>query len=184
MLLCELECSRSLCGVGHVLPCFRHLGRLCGSLERLLVVPPDLDESIRLELALELPNELGHDVATYWAALGGERSMDISPVVEGLDVGIVLGAWSPPCEILADHPLVECLSETAQAVLGRPVALDSFPGGTDAPHFQLTAGIPAVPSFGPGLLAAAHGPNESVSTEAIVQVAKMYARTARSYFGG
>lgn len=110
--------------------------------------------------------------------------MDVSPVVEGLDVEIALGAWSPPCEISADHPLVECLSETARAVLGRPVALDSFLGGTDAPHFQLIAEIPTVPSFGPGLLTAAHAPNESVSTEAIVQAVKMYVWTARSYLGG
>ena len=49
------------------------------------------------------------------------------------------------------HPLVTALREASGIVLGdeRPVGV--FPGATDAPHFQLTAGIPTVAAFGPGL---------------------------------
>lgn len=89
--------------------------------------------------------------------------------------------WTPPTEVPADHPLVHALLLAAEQVLGRRPKLSAFPGGTDASKFQALAGIPTIPSFGPGWLNLAHGPNECVSTEAIVQAAKMYALAAQSY---
>jgi acetylornithine deacetylase len=101
-----------------------------------------------------------------------------------LDAELVFDHWTPPSEIPADSLIVGVLAGAAEAVLGSPVPVDSFPGGTDAPYFQLVAGIPTVPSFGPGLLTVAHTPNESISVEAIVQAAKIYALAARRFLDG
>jgi acetylornithine deacetylase len=101
-----------------------------------------------------------------------------------LDAELVFEHWTPPCEIPADHPIVGVLRRAGADVLGSPVPVDAFPGGTDAPYFQLLAGIPTVPSFGPGLLTAAHAPNESIAVEAIVQAARIYARAAKEFLDG
>jgi acetylornithine deacetylase len=84
--------------------------------------------------------------------------------------------WIPPSEIAADHPLVATVSDAADAVLGRVPPLSVFPGATDAPWFDL-AGLPTIPSLGPGVLTWCHGPNERVAVAAIEQAAKLYARS-------
>jgi acetylornithine deacetylase/succinyl-diaminopimelate desuccinylase-like protein len=89
--------------------------------------------------------------------------------------------WMPATEVPADHPFVAALLTAAEQVLGWRPKLSAFPGGTDAAKFQGLAGIPTIPSFGPGWLRLAHGPNECVGTEAIVQAAKMYALAAQAY---
>lgn len=89
--------------------------------------------------------------------------------------------WVPATEVPADHPFVAALLNSAEQVLGWRPRLSAFPGGTDAAKFQALAGIPTIPSFGPGWLNLAHGPNECVGLEAIVQAAKMYALSAQTY---
>jgi acetylornithine deacetylase/succinyl-diaminopimelate desuccinylase-like protein len=89
--------------------------------------------------------------------------------------------WMPATEVPADHPFVGALLAAAEQVLGWRPLLSAFPGGTDASKFQALAGIPTIPSFGPGWLRLAHGPNECVGIEAIVQAAKMYALAAQAY---
>ena len=101
----------------------------------------------------------------------------------GLEAELVFEHWTPPSEIAAAHPIVGALEDAAENVLGERVPFGAFPGGTDAPFFQLGAGIPTVPSFGPGLLTVAHAPNEAISIESIVQEAKIYALAARTYLG-
>jgi acetylornithine deacetylase len=86
--------------------------------------------------------------------------------------------WTPPAEIDASHAVVSALQEAAARVLGASPPLGVFPGGTDAPYFSAVAGIPTVPSFGPGLLPYAHAPNEAISTESIVEAARIYALAA------
>jgi acetylornithine deacetylase/succinyl-diaminopimelate desuccinylase family protein len=88
--------------------------------------------------------------------------------------------WTPPAEIASDHALVTALQQAAESVLGVRPPLGIFPGGTDAPFFNL-AGIATVPAFGPGLLPHAHAPNEAVSTESILNAARIYAIAATTF---
>ncbi|WP_186324396.1 M20 family metallopeptidase [Microbacterium paludicola] len=92
---------------------------------------------------------------------------------EGLD-------WIPWSELDAEHPLVAATQRAAADVLGEAPPLSVFPGGTDAPWYS-QLGIPTLPSFGPGVLTCAHGPNEYVSVNSIHQAAKMYARIALDF---
>ncbi len=91
-------------------------------------------------------------------------------------------SWVPPAEISSEHPLVGAARRAAEEVLGVEPPLTVFPGGTDAPWFE-AAGIPTIPSFGPGVLTCAHGPNERVSIESIHQAARIYARIAAGFSG-
>lgn len=88
--------------------------------------------------------------------------------------------WIPWSELDATHPLVAATQRAAADVLGEAPALQVFPGGTDAPWYS-QVGIPTLPSFGPGVLTCAHGPNEFVSQESVRQAAKMYARIAADF---
>lgn len=89
--------------------------------------------------------------------------------------------WIPPTEVRWDHPFVNALLESAEKVLGWRPKLSAFPGGTDASKFQGIAGIPTIPSFGPGWLDLAHAPNECVGLDAIAKAAQMYALAAKTY---
>lgn len=90
--------------------------------------------------------------------------------------------WLPPSQIATDHQLVATALDAAERVLGVRPPLSVFPGGTDAPWFDL-AGLPTLPSLGPGVLTCCHGPNEYVSVPAIIQAAKIYAHTILGYAG-
>ncbi len=89
----------------------------------------------------------------------------------------------PAVEIDADHPVVAALVEAAIEVLGSEPTLDAFPGATDAPYFQLTAGIPTVAAFGPGMLPRAHSPNECMDADGAALSASIYALAALRYLG-
>ena len=89
--------------------------------------------------------------------------------------------WIEPVEISAEHPLVERVLTACERILGERPTLWTFPGATDATPFSQTAGIPCIPSFGPGMLYHCHGPNEYVPTESVVQAAKVYALAAAEY---
>jgi acetylornithine deacetylase len=91
--------------------------------------------------------------------------------------------WIEPTEIAADHPLVVATAAAAQRVLGRTPPLGAFPGATDATPLQHKLGIPCIAAFGPGLLPLAHGPDEYVPVESVVQAAGIYALTAMGYLG-
>jgi acetylornithine deacetylase len=90
-------------------------------------------------------------------------------------------AWLAPTEISADHAVVRACQRAAAAVLGASPPLAAFPGATDAWPFQGIGGIPTVAAFGPGLLPLAHGPNEWVSVESVLQAAQMYALLALEF---
>lgn len=87
----------------------------------------------------------------------------------------------PATEIEPDEPIIGALQDAASEVLGNEPALDAFPGATDAPHFQLTAGIPCVAAFGPGMLPRAHSPNEHLAADGASQSARVYGLAAITY---
>jgi acetylornithine deacetylase/succinyl-diaminopimelate desuccinylase-like protein len=89
-------------------------------------------------------------------------------------------AWISPCEIVADHPLVGAAQAAAERVLGAAPPLSMFPGTCDAPWFA-AAGMPTIPSFGPGLLTCCHGPDEYVDLERVHEAARIYAHTAAGF---
>jgi acetylornithine deacetylase/succinyl-diaminopimelate desuccinylase-like protein len=95
-----------------------------------------------------------------------EPRLDISLVPDG-DV------W-PPTSLDPATPIVGALVSATERVTGRRPRLGSFPASTEA-HALSSLGIPCVPAFGPGLLSAAHVPNESVSTDELTTAATIYA---------
>jgi acetylornithine deacetylase/succinyl-diaminopimelate desuccinylase family protein len=118
-------------------------------------------------------------VADLAAFLARARAVD-----DRLDADFEVEFWLRPCEIAPDHPIVVALQAASAAVLGEAPPLGAFPGGTDAPFFQLDAGVPTVPAFGPGLLTTAHRPNEYVPVQGIVDAACIYADAARRFLDG
>lgn len=93
-------------------------------------------------------------------------------------------AWElmvPATEISEDEPIVGILQQAGEEVIGQAPRLDAFPGATDAPHFQLTAGIPCVAAFGPGMLPRAHSPNEYMAAAGVAQAAMIYGLASVRY---
>lgn len=90
----------------------------------------------------------------------------------------------PATEISADEPIVEELLTAANDVLGTTPAVDAFPGTTDAAAIQLTAGIPTVAAFGPGMLPRAHSPNEHMAADGPALAALIYGLAALRYLKG
>jgi succinyl-diaminopimelate desuccinylase len=66
--------------------------------------------------------------------------------------------------------------------LGRELPLAAYPGGTDATWFGNVAGIPTIPSLGPGLLTVAHGANEHIRVEELSEAIHLYERLIAAYF--
>ena len=113
------------------------------------------------------------DVQAFVQRLRAEDpSLEIEVEFEPLPLG-----WVEPVEVPPDEPFVGALFSAARAVLGFEPRLSAFPAWTDARFFAET-GIPTIPAFGPGLLTAAHSPNECIVVESIVQASKIYALAA------
>jgi acetylornithine deacetylase/succinyl-diaminopimelate desuccinylase family protein len=110
----------------------------------------------------------------------GQRLREEDPTLQ-IDIEFEPGLeWIPGTEIAADHALVLALGAASKRVLGECPPLSVFPGATDSPWFE-SAGIPTVPSFGPGILTYCHGPNEFVSIRSVEQAARIYAQTALGF---
>jgi len=92
--------------------------------------------------------------------------------------------WIAPTEVSQDLPIVTALSNASECVLGFRPPLSLYPAGTDAPKLQLIAGIPTVPAFGAGMISLAHGANEWVGVESIIQACKIYALAASDVLNG
>lgn len=93
------------------------------------------------------------------------------------------GDWIAPTEVDRNLPIVQALVKASDKVLGKCPPFAIYPAGTDAPKFQLEAGIPTVPAYGAGMISVAHGPNEWVGVESIIQACKIYALAAYYVLG-
>jgi acetylornithine deacetylase/succinyl-diaminopimelate desuccinylase-like protein len=110
-----------------------------------------------------------------------EATVAAAARAEGTRADVEFDLWLPATLVASDDPVVLAARSAAGDVLGRVPPLAVFPGGTDAPSFQLRAGIPTIPSLGPGLLRRAHAPDERVSIAAVHQAAELYAVLACRY---
>ena len=104
-----------------------------------------------------------------------DKELDIELVLDGSQ------GWAEGAEIPTDHPLVQTIIHATDEVMGFKPAVGGFTGGTDAKHFMKLANTPTISAFGPGLLSLAHGPNERVAIDDLIQSAKIYALAALDY---
>lgn len=127
------------------------------------------------------PDQVARDVRRFVEQLRAEDP--------DLDVEVVPELTPPESwqtrhpEVKAEEPFVETLLVASERVLGRRPPLGGMEGGTDAYYLHGQGGIPTIPAFGPGLLPLAHGPNEYVTVESVVQASKIYALAALDYLG-
>ena len=83
---------------------------------------------------------------------------------------------APSSASSSDSSPAQALARNAEAVLGAAPAFELCPGLLET-RFYSRLGIPAF-AFGPGLLSVAHGPNEFVDLDLVMQYAVIYAQTA------
>ncbi|MDH3403772.1 MAG: M20/M25/M40 family metallo-hydrolase [Acidobacteriota bacterium] len=79
--------------------------------------------------------------------------------------------------------VVACAAAARTRVCGAAGELGAFPAWTDGALLASAAGIPTI-VMGPGDLALAHSPRESVAIEELTEAAALYARTALEFCGG
>jgi len=135
--------------------------------------------------------EFGSDIRIHPGMTREEVKRDLEVFIEGLqredpELKVELefageGRKEKWKWLRGDEPFVGIVQRASEQVLGQPPSLGGFPAFTDAYWFHTYAGIPSIPAFGPGLLPLAHGPNEYVSTEGIIQASKIYALAALEY---
>lgn len=76
-----------------------------------------------------------------------------------------------------DHPLSRACAEARTLVAGEAGSFGSFPAWTDGALLSRFGGIPTV-ILGPGDLALAHSPGESVAVAELLEAARLYAAIA------
>lgn len=98
-------------------------------------------------------------------ARAGGLEIDVRPIQEGRS------SSTPP-----DAPLGRALAESVAAITGETPVFEPCPGLLEI-RFYVERGVPAF-SYGPGVLAVSHGPQEFVKISRMVDCAKIYALTA------
>jgi acetylornithine deacetylase/succinyl-diaminopimelate desuccinylase-like protein len=141
------------------------------------VVPGDAAFGCDLRVVPGLSEDEVRVFLDGWA----RRMTEAGPADVSIEYDDVL-SWIPSASLAAQHPLAAATVGATRAVLDTDLPLSAFPGTTDAPWFE-AAGVPTLPSLGPGILTYCHGPNEFVSREAIHQAALIYACILLSYCG-
>jgi succinyl-diaminopimelate desuccinylase len=81
----------------------------------------------------------------------------------------------------AGGPFAQALLESVRSVTGREPRVALCPGILET-RFFLQHGVPGL-AYGPGELEVSHSPNERVSVARVLEVARVYARTAWRLFG-
>jgi len=85
-------------------------------------------------------------------------------------------------ETAEEDPVVEAASEARRQVCGAVGELGTFPAWTDGALLARFGGIPTI-VMGPGDLAVAHSPRESVAVDQVLEAARLYAVTASEFCG-
>jgi succinyl-diaminopimelate desuccinylase len=103
-------------------------------------------------------------------ARAGGLEIDVRTIQEGRS------SSTPP-----DAPLGRALAESVAAITGETPVFEPCPGLLEI-RFYVERGVPAL-SYGPGVLAVSHGPQEFVKISRMVECAKIYALTAARMLG-
>lgn len=128
--------------------------------------PPERDaEQVRAEIEACVASAAAHDEWLSEHPPTVEWTLDMPPAASGAGTAVHVAAV-----------------RAAGAVTGRAPTVLGFPAGCDATWLH-RAGIPTL-IYGPGDLADAHRPNESVQIEHLIEAAKVYALTALDLCGG
>src|SRR5579871_3748188 len=88
-------------------------------------------------------------------------------------------SWIPPGETVVDARLLRAAELSWRDTLGVAPMRAVLPAGTDSSHVD-ALGIPALPAFGPGSLAEAHRPNESIAAADLGVAVDLFERLARN----
>jgi succinyl-diaminopimelate desuccinylase len=105
----------------------------------------------------------------------------VDQVRAGVDLAVEILQEGRSCEVPESGPVGRALARSIEKVTGCAPHFELCPGLLEI-RFYVERGIPAF-AYGPGLITVAHGPNEFVSIEGIVQCAKVYALTAAELLG-
>lgn len=87
---------------------------------------------------------------------------------------------TPIGETMNDPPLLKAARRAWRETLGSEPQLAVLPAGTDSAHLN-SVGIPALPTYGPGTLAVAHQPNESLPVDDLYRAIDLFEALIRKY---
>ena len=99
----------------------------------------------------------------------------------GVDLEVEILQEGRSCGVPESGPVALALARSIEKVTGCAPQFELCPGLLEI-RFYVERGIPAF-AYGPGLLTVAHGPNEFVSIDRIVQCAAVYALAAAELLG-
>ncbi len=100
----------------------------------------------------------------------------------GVDCGVEVFQEGRSAATAPDVPVARALGASIEEVTGRAARFELCPGVCETRHYA-ALGIPAL-AYGPGLLSVAHGPEEAVAVEKLVECAEVYALTAARLLSG
>lgn len=89
--------------------------------------------------------------------------------------------WFPPGVAVSDRRLLGAIQHAWRDMLGEEPELGVLPASTDS-SLIAALGFPVIPAFGPGSLAVAHQPNESIALKDLVTGVDLLESTIRHYF--
>lgn len=101
--------------------------------------------------------------------------------IDHLDYTLERLLFVPSCEISPSEEIVQILTHRAGEVLGKPPTTYGSGPWNDA-WMLLTRGIPTVAGFGPNG-GGAHGPDEFVDLDSVIDTTRIYARAIVDYVG-
>ncbi|GAB1409589.1 M20 family metallopeptidase [Desulfovibrionales bacterium] len=130
--------------------------------------------SFTVERRFNPEEDLEVEKARLCAVLQAMQEQGISLTIDMLQEGYSAGTAE-------DHPVAQIIAEAGQAVSGTRPKFALCPGLLEI-RWYARKGIPAF-AFGPGNLALAHGPQESVSIEQIYRYTTIYGLAAARLLG-
>ncbi|MFT8363115.1 MAG: M20 family metallopeptidase [Sporolactobacillus sp.] len=121
------------------------------SFDRQLIPGEEIDK-----VAAEVGEMINHAAAIY-----------------DIDAELVCSQSFPPWQLSHDTAISQLLRETYNQLYSRPADYTGFNGYSEV-ELLARSGLPSL-IFGPGDLAVAHAPNESIDLEEVIEAAKLYA---------